>query len=155
MGFGGPLACPGHRHPLLGVLWVLFLLLIIILRRDIVFACKGELPGRAVFVEGFNDNRGMEASASPPLTFLRGMAVPAARSLVVVDIGRFGDRRGSGGTVAPATCDLVVVDACVVRLLFEGLGLTSALDGRGRLCAAEGHLSAPRLCAGGGGARHS
>ena len=59
------------------------------------------------------------------------------------------------GTAAPAARDLVVIDACVLRLLFEGLGVTSALDGRSRLCAADGHLSAPCLLAGDGGARHS
>ena len=39
-----------------------------------------------------------------------------------------GDGRGSGGTAAPAARDLVVVNTCVVRLLFEGLSLTSALS---------------------------
>ncbi len=73
---------------------------------------------------------------------LGGTAAPAARSLVVVDVGRVGDGRGSGGTAAPAARDFVVVDACVVRLLFEGLGLTSALDGRGRLRAVDVRLSA-------------
>ena len=67
-------------------------------------------------------------AASPPLAFLRGTAVPAAHSLVIVNIGRFGDGRGRGGTAAPAARDLVVVNACVVRLLFEGLSLTSALS---------------------------
>ena len=94
-------------------------------------------------------------ATSPPLAFLRGAAAPAAQDLVVVDVGGFGDGRGSGGTAAPAARDLVVFDACVVRLLFEGLGLTSALDGRGRLRAADGHLSAPHLLAGGEGARRS
>ena len=116
---------------------------------------REKLPGRAVFVKGFNDDRGMEASASPPLAFLRGTAAPAARSLIVVEVGRFGDGCGSGGTAAPAACDLVNVDACVVGLLFEGLGLTSALDGRGRFRAAVGRLSAPRLLAGDGGACRS
>ena len=97
----------------------------------------------------------MEASASPPLAFLRGTAAPAARSLIVVEVGRFGDGCGSGGTAAPAACDLVNVDACVVGLLFEGLGLTSALDGRCRFRAVDGRLSAPRLLAGDGGARRS
>ena len=97
----------------------------------------------------------MEASASPPLAFLRGTAAPADRSLIVVDVGRFSNSCGSGGTAAPAACNLVNVDACVVRLLFEGLGLTSALDGRRRFCAADGRLSAPRLLAGDGGARRS
>jgi hypothetical protein len=49
--------------------------------------------------------------------------------------------------VAPAARDLVVVDASVVRLLLEGLGLTSALDGRDCLRAVDGRLSAPRLLA--------
>jgi hypothetical protein len=44
--------------------------------------------------------------------------------------------------VAPAARDFVVVDACILRLLFKGLGLTSALDGRGRLCAVNVRLSA-------------
>jgi hypothetical protein len=67
-------------------------------------------------------------AASPPLAFLRGTAALAAHSLVIVNIGRFGDGRGRGGTAAPAARDLVVVNACVVRLLFEGLSLTSALS---------------------------
>ena len=44
--------------------------------------------------------------------------------------------------MAPAARDLVVVDACVVPLLFESLGLRSAIDGPGRLRAADGRLSA-------------
>ena len=36
----------------------------------------------------------------------------------------------SATVVAPAVCDLVVVDAGVIRLLLKGLGFTSALDGR-------------------------
>ena len=92
-------------------------------------------------------------TAAPlPLAFLRGTVAPAARTLVIVDIG---NGRGSGGTAAPAARDLVVVDACVVRLLFEGLGLTSALDGRGRLREVDGRLSALRLLARDGGARRS
>ena len=143
VGFGGPLACPGHRRPLLGVL---LLVIIIILGREIVFAREGELlPGRAVFVDGFDDDRGTEASAARDRRrCLGGTAAPAARSLVVVEVGRVGDGRGSGGTAAPAACDLIVVDACVVRLLFEGLGLTSALDGRGCL-RSRGRIP-PRLC---------
>ena len=94
-------------------------------------------------------------ATSPPLAFLRGTAAPAAHSLIVVVIGRFGGGHGSGRTAAPAACDLVVVDACIVRLLYEGLGLTSALDGRGLRCAADGRLSAPHLLAGDGGARRS
>ena len=91
-------------------------------------------------------------ATSPPLAFLRGMAAPAAYSLVVVDVGRFGGGRGSGGTAAPAARDIVIVNAYVIRLLFKGLGITSAFDGRGRLHAANGDLSAPRLLAGDGGA---
>ena len=90
-------------------------------------------------------------AASPPLAFLRGTVAPAS-SLVIVDVG---NGHGSGVTVAPAARDLIVVDACVARLLFEGLGLTSALDGRGRLRAVDGSLSAPRFLAGDGGARRS
>ena len=59
------------------------------------------------------------------------------------------------GTAAPAARDLVVVDACVVCLLFEGLGVTSAFDSRSCLCAADGCLSAPHLLAGDGDARCS
>ena len=44
--------------------------------------------------------------------------------------------------------DVVVIDAGVIRLLvLEGLGLTSALDGRDCLRAVNGRLSAPRLLA--------
>ena len=96
-----------------------------------------------------------QTAASPPLAFLRGTSAPTARSLDVVDVGRVGDGYGSGGTAAPAARDIVVVDACVIRLLFEGLGLTSALDGRGHLRAADGRLSAPHLLEGDGGARRS
>ena len=94
-------------------------------------------------------------AASQPLAFLRGTVVPAAYSLVIVDVGRLGGGFGSGGTAAPAARDLIIVDACIVRLLFEGLLLTSALDGRGRLRAADGCLSTPCLLAGDGGARSS
>jgi len=77
----------------------------------------------------------------------RGTTAPADRGLVVVDVGRVGNSRGRGGTAAPAACDLTVVDAGVVRLLLEGLGLTSALDGCDCLRAVNGCLSAPRLLA--------
>jgi len=114
-------------------------------RPKILFAREGELlPGRAVFVEGFDDDRGTEASAARDRRGgLGGTAAPAARRLVV---GRVGDGRGSGGTAALAARDLVVADACVNRLLFEGL--TTALDGCGGLRAVDGRLSAPRLLAG-------
>ena len=59
---------------------------------------REKLPGRAVFVEGFNDHRGMDASASPPVAFLRGTAAPAqvasssltsaASAMVVGVVGR-------------------------------------------------------------------
>jgi hypothetical protein len=116
----------------------------------VIFAREGELlPGHPVFVDGFDDDRGTEASAVRDCRrCLGGTAVPAARSLVVVDIGRVGDGRGSGGTAAPAARDLIVVDACDVRLLFKGIGFTSALDGRSRLRAVDGRLSAPRLLVG-------
>ena len=41
VGFGGPLACPGHRRPLLGVF---FLIIIIILGHNIILAREGETP---------------------------------------------------------------------------------------------------------------
>jgi len=53
----GPLACPGDRRPLR----VLLILILIILAREIVFGREGELlpgPGRAVLVDGLDDNRG-------------------------------------------------------------------------------------------------
>ena len=56
-----------------------------------------------------------------------GQTALAVLGLVVVDIGRVGDGRGRGGTAAPAARDLVVVDAGVVRLLLEGLGLRPPL----------------------------
>jgi len=51
------LACPRDRRPLR----VLLILILIILARKIIFVREGELlsgPGRAVFVDGLNDNRG-------------------------------------------------------------------------------------------------
>jgi len=48
---------------------------------------------------------------------------------------------------APAARDLVVVDAGVVHLLLEGLGLTSAPDGRDCLRVVDGCISAPCLLA--------
>jgi hypothetical protein len=77
----------------------------------------------------------------------RSTARDPVRGLVVIDVSRVGDGRGRGGTAAPAARDLVVVDAGVVRLLLEGLGLTSAFDGRVCLRAVDGRLSAPRLLA--------
>ena len=77
----------------------------------------------------------------------RSTARGPVRGLVVIDVGRVCDGRGRGGTAAPTARDLVVVDAGVVRLLLEGLGLTSALDGRDCLRAVNGRLSAPRLLA--------
>ena len=91
-------------------------------------------------------------AASLPLAFLRGTVAPAARSLIIVNVG---NAHGSGGRAAPAAQNLVVIDTCVVRLLFKGLRLMSELDGRGRLRAADGRLFAPRLLAGDGGARSS
>jgi hypothetical protein len=98
----GPLACPGDRRPL-RVLLILILILII-LTREIVFVRKGELlpgPGRAVLVDGLDDNRGTGGGGAA-LACQRGLGGPAAsaaRGLVVVDVGR--------GTAAPDVCGLV------------------------------------------------
>ncbi len=57
------------------------------------------VPGRAIFVVGFDDDRGTEGSAARYCQgCLGGTAAPAARSLVVVNVGCVGDGRGSGGT---------------------------------------------------------
>ncbi len=77
----------------------------------------------------------------------RSTARDPVRGLVVIDVSRVGDGRGRGGTAAPAARDLIVVDAGVVRLLLEGLGLTSAFDGHVCLRAVDGRLSTPRLLA--------
>ena len=71
----GPLACPGNRRPLR----VLLILILIILARKIVFFCEGELlpgPGRAVLVDGLDDNRG---TGGAPLLLARGALVGRRR----------------------------------------------------------------------------
>jgi len=53
---GGSLMCREDRHR------VLLIIILLLLARQIIFACEGELlpgPGRAILVNGLNDNRGM------------------------------------------------------------------------------------------------
>jgi hypothetical protein len=154
----GPLACPGDRHSLR----VLLILILIILAREIVFVCEGELlpgPGRAVLVDGLDDNSrtggggaalahqrglgGPAASAARGLVVVDvgcGTAAPAVCGLVVINVGRVGD--GRGGMAAPAARVLVIVDASLVG---DGRGTTAPAirglvvvdigrvgDGRGR-----------------------
>jgi hypothetical protein len=52
---GGSLMCRGDRR------WVLLIIILLLLAREILFACEGELlpgPGRAVLIDGLDDNGG-------------------------------------------------------------------------------------------------
>jgi len=121
---GGSLICRGDRRR------VLLIIILLLLTRKIVFACEGELlpgPGRAVLVDGLDDNRGTggpavlarrkglggsvaSAAHSLVVDVGRGTAAPAGNGLVVIDVGRVDYGRGHGGTVGPAGRDLVVVN---------------------------------------------
>ena len=80
-----------------------------------------------------------------PLATLSSLTLAASATVVAV-VGRpllplAASSCGHGGKAAPAR-DLVIVNAGVVCLLPEGLGLTSALDGRDCLCAVKPPLLA-------------
>ena len=61
---GGSLMCRGG-----GRRWVLLIIILLLLAREIVFACEGELlpgPGRAVLVDGLDDNGGTGGGSRRP-----------------------------------------------------------------------------------------